>query len=218
MSRKKTPAPALTNWQRRALGDLRAQSKNQPTLIKVGKQRLDEGNLWVEFAITTTDLPTPTADGLTFKPVEEFVLCISPTDDQPPTVVMAHHRFIGTPHVLSGFQLCLYLDVSREWNPDVGINGSDGVLDRLWDWMSKATQNDFNPNTALYHAVGGVPHVTLGNQAIVVRDLPTPNGRTASAYLHRRTPNRLDLTTKPKPGTETTHAPVKRPRFDAAPV
>jgi hypothetical protein len=209
VTRKTPPQPALTNWQKTALGDLRAQAKNQPTLLKVGKQQRDnDGNLWVEFSITTTDLPTPTADGLTFKPVEEFVLLIAPSDDQPPTVIMAHHRFIGTPHVLSGFYLCLYLDVSREWNPDVGINGVDGVLHRLWDWMTKATRNDFHPDTALYHAVGGVPHVTLRNQAIVVRDLPSPNGRTATAYLHRRTPNRLDLTTQPIAGTETTHVPV----------
>ncbi|MEI5675743.1 MULTISPECIES: ThiF family adenylyltransferase [unclassified Nocardioides] len=213
MTRKKNTQPALTNWQRRALADLRAQAKNQPDLLTVGAQHPDpDGNLWVQFSLATGDLPAPKPDGFTFKPVEEFVLLIAPTDDQPPTVTMDHYRFMGTPHVLSGFYLCLYLDVSREWNPDVGINGKDGVLDRLWDWMTKATQNDFNPTTALYHAVGGVPHVTLRSQAIVVRRLPTPKARVATAYLHRRTPTRLDLTINnaadDSDTTETTHVPV----------
>lgn len=209
MTRKKDTQPALTNWQRRALRDLRAQAKNQPDLLKIGNRRRDaDGNLWVEFTMCTADLPEPKPGGLAFKPVEAFVLAIEPSDDHPPTVTMQHHRFMGTPHVLSGFFLCLYLDVSREWNPEVGINGKDGVLDRLWDWMTKATQNAFNPTNALYHAVGGVPHVTLRSQAIVVGHLPEPAGRVASAYLHRRTPTRLDLSVTKGSDGETTHVPI----------
>lgn len=209
MTKKKNPQPALTNWQRQALRDLRAQAKNQPDLLKIGNQHRDtEGNLWVQFTLSTADLPEPQPGGLVFKPVEEFVLAIEPSDDHPPTVTVQHHRFMGTPHVLSGFFLCLYLDVSREWNPDVGINGKDGVLHRLWDWMTKATQNDFNPTTALYHAVGGVPHVSLRSQAIVVRHLPEPAGRVATGYLHRRTPTRLDLTVDKGTDDETTHVPI----------
>lgn len=213
MTRKKNTQPALTNWQRRALRDLRAQANNQPDLLKIGSQQHDtEGNLWVQFTLSTADLPEPKPGGLVFMPVEEFILAVEPSDDHPPTVTMQHHRFMGTPHVLSGFFLCLYLDVSREWNPDVGINGKDGVLDRLWDWMTKATQNAFNPTTALYHAVGGVPHVTLRSQAIVVRHLPEPAGRVATAYLRRRTPTRLDLTTDKGSvegaDAEITHVPI----------
>ncbi len=162
----------------------------------------------VRFALHTADLPTPTADGLRFKAVEDFLLFIGPTDDQPPTVILEHGRFIGTPHVLSGFYLCLYLDESREWDPDVGVNDKNGVLNRLWDWIGKASQNDFNPDTALFHAVGGVPHVTPGSLSIVVRHLPEPRARVATARLSRRTGQRLDLDSEVQRDPEPTHVPI----------
>ncbi|WP_157677097.1 HesA/MoeB/ThiF family protein [Auraticoccus monumenti] len=145
---------------------------------------------------------------MTFKSVEQLVLLVEPTDDRPPTVLLGHSRFIGIPHVLSGFYLCLYLDESREWDPEAGIDGKNGVLNRLWDWMEKATQNTFNPDTALFHAVGGVPHITPGTPSIVVRQLPATHLRVVSAYLHRRTANRYDLQRSAAPGAETAYVPV----------
>ncbi|WP_299050171.1 ThiF family adenylyltransferase [uncultured Nocardioides sp.] len=209
MTRRQPPRPALSKWQRRALADLRAQAKHQPELLAVGAQnRDDDGNVLVRFTLHTDDLPAPSADGLHFKAVEEFVLLIGPTDDHPPTVLLEHGRFIGTPHVLSGFYLCLYLDESREWDPDAGVNGKNGVLNRLWDWMEKANQNDFNPDTALFHAVGGVPHLTPGTASIVVRHLPDPSARVVTAHLNRRTPKRLDLASQAQVDAEPTHVPV----------
>lgn len=162
----------------------------------------------MRFTLNTAELPSPTADGLHFKAVEQFVLFIGPTDDHPPTVLLEHGRFIGIPHVLSGFYLCLYLDESREWDPDVGINGENGVLDRLWDWMAKASENDFNSETALFHAVGGVPHLTPGSPTIVVRQLSKPRARVVTAYLNRRTAQRLDLEPEARTDAEPTHVPV----------
>lgn len=215
MTRRHSARPALTKWQRRALADLRAQAKHQPELLHIGAQtRDDDGNVSVRFTLNTADLPTPSPNGLSFKPVEVFDLLIAPTDDHPPTVLLDHGRFIGVPHVLSGFYLCLYLDESREWDPDVGMNGHNGVLNRLWDWMKKATQNDFNPDTALYHAVGGVPHLTPGTPTIVVRHLPDTCARVATAHLSQRTPRRYDLEAHPRHVTETSHIPVFFPDFD----
>ncbi|NEK60237.1 hypothetical protein GCU56_20475 [Geodermatophilus sabuli] len=209
MTRKRISPPALTKWQRRALTDLRAQAKNQPEVLTIGAQeRDDDGNVYVRFTLHTKDLPAPSADGLTFKTAEQFVLLVAPTDDHPPTVLLEHGRFIGIPHVLSGFYLCLYLDESREWDPEVGINGKNGVLSRLWDWMEKAAQNDFDPDSALFHAVGGVPHITPGTPSIIVRQLPETRARVAIAYLNCRTSQRLDLDRYPGPDSETVHTPV----------
>lgn len=213
MSRK-PPQAALTKWQRRVLADLRAQAKAQPDLLTVGAQtRAEGGNLLVLFALATTDLPPATTDGLSFHPTEQFTLFVAPTDERPPTVLLRHHRFMGIPHVLSGFQLCLYLDESREWDPKKPVAGKRGILQRLWEWMTKATQNDFNPDAALFHAVGGVPHITPGAPTIVIRDLCAPVRRAAAAHLRQRTPNRLDLasgTATPLPESDhaTTNVPV----------
>lgn len=91
--------------------------------------------------------------------------------------------------MLAGFQFCLYLDESREWDPEQGINGvPNGVLNRLWRWLIKAAVAQFDPNEALYHAVGGLPHLSSSGIAllpIVVRDLPPQRGRVASAWLTR---------------------------------
>lgn len=152
--------------------------------------------LHVPFTMNTSDI-TPTSHGLQLQREEEFVVAISANDEQPPTVYVNHFRFLGHPHVLSGYQFCLYLDPSREWDPEYGMNGRpNGVLNRLWRWLIKAAEGTFDPDAALYHAVGGLPHLSRASltvKPIVVRNLPTPQGRVANAWLRHRSDWCLEL-------------------------
>jgi hypothetical protein len=204
--RKATPR-GLTVWQRRALADLRAQARKQPTLLSVDKPALtDDGLCRVEITVNTTDI-TPVDGGLRLRDHEVFTIALWPEENLPPAVYVSHARFLGQPHVLSGHNLCLYLDPAREWDPGIGINGKDGVLDRLWRWLTDAAHRNFHPDTALYHAVGGVPHITSGTPVIVVRDLPEPKARVANAYSGQRSEFRLDVrVTRTEPAGE--HVPV----------
>jgi hypothetical protein len=120
---------------------------------------------------------------------EDFVLWIGETDFSPPLVEVQHDRFVGFPHVLHGRQLCIYLDVAREWNPRLGVSST---VDRLHDWLKDAAANRFDPDTSLFHAVGGVPYGSRRLPTVVVRD-DCPTVRAQSGYLVKRTDHRLDL-------------------------
>lgn len=204
----------LTKWQRRCLAQLKASASQLPATLRVlGSGTVDEesGTLHVPFALTTREIQT-VPGGLPLQDQETFILAIFATDERPPVVYVKHSRFLGHPHVLAGFLLCLYLDETREWDPEQGINGGpNGVLNRLWRWLNKAAQKEFNPNEALYHAVGGVPHLSrdgLPLPPIVVRDLPAQHGRVASAWLTRRSDWCLQLHTTRLDSEEVEHMPV----------
>lgn len=204
----------LTQWQRRCHAQLKASASHLPdTLRLLGTGTVDDetGTLHVPFTLTTSEIETVPA-GLPLQNEETFILAIGPTDERPPTVYVDHFRFLGHPHVLAGFQFCLYLDESREWDPEQGINGvPNGVLNRLWRWLTKAAQAQFDPNEALYHAVGGIPHLSrtgIPLPPIVVRDLPTQHGRVASAWLTSRSDWCLQLHATHPEIDEVEHMPV----------
>jgi hypothetical protein len=206
--------PRLAPWQSRCLAQLKASAAQLPdTLRLTGQPTLDEetGLLLVSFTLDTQEIPRRPR-GLPLQDVEPFVVAIGAHDDRPPTVFVEHHRFLGHPHVLSGYQLCLYLDETREWDPEQGMNGQpNGVLNRLWRWLHKGAMREFNANDALYHAVGGLPQLSRTGMPlppIVVRDLPPQQGRVGSAWLVARSDWCLDLRVT-KPHTEDAeHIPV----------
>jgi ThiF family/Prokaryotic E2 family A len=204
----------LTNWQRRCVAQLKASANHQPEtlrLLAAGTVDEENGTLHVPFALTTSEIETVPA-GLPLQDEEAFILAIGPSDERPPTVYVDHFRFLGHPHVLAGFQFCLYLDESREWDPEQGINGvPNGVLNRLWRWLIKAAKAQFNPNEALYHAVGGIPHLSrtgIPLPPIVVRDLPPQRGRVVSAWLTSRTDWCLQLNGTRPDTDHVEHMPV----------
>ncbi len=121
---------------------------------------------------------------------EEFTVGIRPLRFLPPQVDVEHARFIGYPHVMQGFRLCLYRDPAREWDPRGGMTG---FLDRLWTWLADAAAGRFNASTAMYHPVGGVLHLTPGTPTIVIRE-EVPSKPFQRAYLLPRTAHRLDMT------------------------
>jgi hypothetical protein len=136
-----------------------------------------------------------TGEGLALEATEEFTLTVGPHPFSPPRASVTHTRFAGHPHVLQGTRICLYLDPSREWRPELGM---EGLLDRLWNWLDDAAAGRFDAATALYHPVGGVLHAHEGTPTIVVRDLPQRGGLIERCWFHARTPDRLD--------TAATHA------------
>ena len=207
-------APALNKWQRRCLAQLKASASQLPDTLRIldsGTVDDESGTLHVSFALTTSEIETAPG-GLPLQDEERFILAIGRTDERPPAVYVDHFRFLGHPHVLAGFQFCLYLDESREWDPEQGINGiPNGVLNRLWRWLAKAAKAQFNPNEALYHAVGGLPHLSRTGvplPPIVIRDLPPWHGRVASAWLTRRADWCLRLNVTRPDSDEAEHMPV----------
>lgn len=169
--------------------------------------------LRVGFSIQTSSFPRR-AGGLPLRGVEELVMAIEPDGERPPHVLVEHFRFLGHPHVLSGYYLCLYLDPSREWDSEYGLTSHpNGALNRLWRWLERASANQFDADEALYHAVGGLPQIGRRPSPlppIVVRSLGRPDRRVASSWVASRTDWCLELHERPPAGGNAmaTHLPV----------
>jgi hypothetical protein len=196
--------PRLSPWQKAAREELRALNAEHPAdlTVRLPGKIVDE-TLLIEITLNTRDLPEPKPGGLRLNGTEDFVIAIPEHALRPPEVGVWHDRFLGFPHVLAGTRLCLYLDHAREWQP---TNGIRGLINRLWDWLDDAVNARFDPSTALYHAVGGVLHVTTGTPTIVVRHACDGSTRTTAGHLRRRTDRRYDHV--PGPATDTGDIPM----------
>jgi hypothetical protein len=184
------PTPQLSDWQQAAVRELRELAAALPDDLRLhGRPSLGyRGYVQAPIRLTLTDLKLQPG-GLPLGDHEDFVLWIGPLPFSPPLVEVEHNRFVGFPHVLHGRSLCIYLDPAREWNPRDGIGSA---LDRLYNWLADAAANRFDPDTSLFHAVGGVPYGSSGLPTVVVRD-PTGTVAGQSGYLTRRANHRLDL-------------------------
>jgi hypothetical protein len=185
--------PRLTDWQRTALRHLRAFAAQEGPVLSVTEHLdPDSGALHASLRLDLTTLQPVAPKGLPVRSIEEVVLVIEPHQWQYPMAYVTHTRFVGHPHVLNGYALCLYLDYSREYHPDRGVTG---IINRLWHWLEDATQARFDPDTALYHAVGGVPHLGKDGPTIVVRHPLDTTRCVQNAFLYQRTERRYDLLT-----------------------
>ncbi|MFI1358319.1 ThiF family adenylyltransferase [Streptomyces sp. NPDC020898] len=190
MTKRRPLRPAASPWQQDMLSGLKALAAQHPADLEVlgGPEPLPDGMILVRIRLHTADIPH-VQGGLALGETEEFGLRLPPAYPLPPQVITPHARFAGTPHVLEGSRLCIYLDVTREWNPEGGI---PAVLNRLWEWLTDAAANRFDATTALYHAVGGVLHRTDGTPTIVAREAAWR--RTwHTGWLTPRSDSRLDL-------------------------
>ncbi|GAA4009579.1 ThiF family adenylyltransferase [Streptomyces plumbiresistens] len=194
MTKHKPPAPALNPWQQHLLADLKALAAQQPADLRVrGSAQITPGGLaGVRISLHTAGIPHAEG-GLPLGEDEEFVLVLPSTQQLPPQVLTPHSRFAGTPHVLEGYRLCIYLDAAREWDPHAGMAA---VLNRLWQWLADAAANQFDAAAALYHAVGGVLHRTPDTPTIVARE-PEAHRTAHTGWLTSRSAHRLDLTGRP---------------------
>lgn len=182
--------PIFSSWQRQLLAELRELSKKQPGEIRVaGQPKLEAGGEAVVTVVLNTCGLLQEPEGLQLRNDEEFVIRMGHSAMSPPVVDVKHLRFIGFPHVLQGRRLCLFLDPSREWYPSLGMAGT---LNRLWGWLADAAGGRFDPETSMYHAVGGVLHQSVGTPTIVVREGDALESHRM-ARLIERYPHRLDL-------------------------
>ncbi|MFJ3212537.1 ThiF family adenylyltransferase [Streptomyces flaveolus] len=193
MSKRKPPAARPNPSQRRILDQLTTlATAHEPDLRITDRPRTDaDGLVTVLISVRTGGMPHAPG-GLQLKETEDFHLTLPATPIIPPQVRTPHFRFAGTPHVLQGNRLCLYLDPAREWDPAAGITP---VINRLWQWLTAAAAGTFDPATALYHPVGGVLHHTPGAPTVVVRE-PVSH-RLTTAWLTQRTTDRIDLASAP---------------------
>ncbi|MGV9578579.1 ThiF family adenylyltransferase [Streptomyces sp. NPDC003509] len=193
MSKRKPPAAHPSSSQRRLLDQLSTLAiAHAPDLRITARPRTDaDGLVTVPISIRTGGMPHAPG-GLQLNESEDFLLTLPATPMIPPQVRTPHIRFAGTPHVLQGNRLCLYLDPAREWDPAAGITP---VVNRLWQWLTDAAAGTFDPATALYHPVGGVLHHTPGTPTVVVRE-PVSH-RPTTAWLTQHTTDRLDLASAP---------------------
>lgn len=197
----------LSDWQRLVLADLAAIARAFPGDVeKVGGHQLGpQREMKFRLRLRTADIPR--ADGgLALGEYEDFSITVDPFDLAPPRAEVDHMRFLHHAHVLQGRRLCLYLDAAREWDP---ITGFGGFVDRLVAWLSDAATGRFDAQTALYHAVGGVLHVTDGAPTVVVRDSLRSRVRVQNGWWKRRTLHRFDvIMDRPERAADATHVPV----------
>ena len=142
------------------------------------------------------------ASGLPVQQRERIDIAIGPEFPWiPPQASVKHWRWCGFTHVLYGRHLCLYLDVSTEWDPSQPV---ENYINRLSEWFSDAIGGKFDPSAALFHPVGGVPHRTPGAPTIVVNiplRLDQEGIRFQRMQLRDRSPNCIDVVSwnrKPK--------------------
>lgn len=186
----------LSTWQRQVIDDLAAIAEAFPGDVEVvGRPKRDsDEKLRLRLRVHTANIPRA-GGGLRLREHEEFLVVVGPHDVVPPRVEVDHLRFLNRAHVLQGSRLCVYLDPSREWDPAKGFGG---FLDRLMQWLSDAAAGRFNPDTALYHAVGGVLHETAVDPTVVVRTSLSPDLTAQHGWLVERTPQRVDLLPGPR--------------------
>ena len=198
MTKRIATPTRLSNWQQQAIADLRAIAAENPDTIKVitTMPTVTDTHAFMTIRLPTKDLP-PGPGGLQLRDHEDFIIGIRQSRLIPPQVEVDHQRFAGHPHILQGHRLCIYLDPAREWDP---LGGMPGLLERLWAWLSDAAAGQFNAATAMYHAVGGVLHLTAGTPTIVIRE-PVSAKPFQHARLLSRSAHRLDMTfaTAPPP-------------------
>jgi hypothetical protein len=185
---------AVTAAQRQALAQLRKVAKGGRTPLQRvwSNPAVGVAGLALRLRLSTAGI-TVADGGLPVNPVTEDVTVVVPPAFpwRPPSVFVEHTRFVGYPHVLAGTELCIYLDQSQEWHPNVGV---PGFLNRLWQWFVDAAAGTFDARRALFHPVGGVSHQTEGTPTLVVRHPVSASGTGLwRCALRQRTTHRLDL-------------------------
>ncbi|WP_071622561.1 ThiF family adenylyltransferase [Nocardiopsis dassonvillei] len=199
--------PTLNPYQKAFLEELKQAAVDYPdTITRVIRRRHVTGYAIAEVELNTADMQQVDS-GMQVGERESVFVAIGEHDLLPPRVYVAHGRFAGYPHILTENELCIYLDPTREWDPAAG---AEGFLDRLYRWFEDAAANRFNPETALYHPVGGRAHWADDTRLIVCRDDLDIDKPLGFAWLVTKGPRRIDLCTS-DPGTgEREHILVVR--------
>lgn len=186
-AKQRTPGQTTARLQLLDLADRDAH------VLGVVDLHAGKGDFHARVRVDTTDMDgvasgLPVAD--TFEDIELWFGADYP--NQPPLVLVAHDRFLGHPHVLTGRVLCIYLDTDREWHPALG---AEGVVGRLIEWLRDGAADRFDRRAALYHPIGGLPpSPRIGGTLVVRHPSPAAPKRLISrAAIYSRAPHRGDL-------------------------
>lgn len=190
MTHRRSHGKPRDDWQSVFVAGLRDSAVTYPdTIRKVEPGRTVDD--WIISLLTlSTEAMRPGVGGLKVQPSEQVVIAVPPNPMMAPTVLVAHDRFDGYPHVLTNHELCIFLDPSREWNPEAG---AIGFLDRLFRWFEEAVAGAFDPETALFHPVGGRAHFGPGSPMVVCHQEIPFDKDLAFAYLAPVGATRRDL-------------------------
>lgn len=179
-----------TEFQEAFFDELYDSSRTHPeTIRRVKRAAMSEQALFVEISLATNAMPRGEG-GADVHELETVYVAITEVS-RPPVVFVKHGRFVGTPHVLTDGELCVYLDPAREWDPSGGVLA---FLDRLFRWFEQAVAGTFDPATALYHPVGGRAHFGQADDVVVCREEFNKDRSVSLAVLSRVNEVRLDLT------------------------
>jgi hypothetical protein len=181
-------------WQSRFITGLVDAGQAAPDTLTAVKKVPSDGPVKLTRLTFSTHAIQRRTGGLDLQASEDVIVATQPTPAWPPSVYVTHDRFVGFPHVLTDGELCIYLDPSREWNPE---QGAPGFLHRLFRWFEDAAANRFDPETALFHPVGGRAHTSIGSPTFVVRDELSFDKPRGFAYLVRKNDLRFDLRARP---------------------
>lgn len=192
-----TPRSATrgSDSQEEFFASVRRESRGSRGVIPRVKRGPKRGRyLTLELDLSTASMRRRSG-GMTAREVETVHLALPESPNLPPTVWVDHDRFIGVPHVLTSRELCVYLDPAREWDPR---GGARAFLDRLFRWFEQAVANEFNPDTALFHPVGGRAHFSDRAETVVCREEIDGPQQLTFATLTRVNDRRQDLHRSPR--------------------
>jgi len=99
--------------------------------------RAEEGQSCVRISISIPLDGVPAGPGIKLRQRETFTLLVCDKFPlKPPSAIVRHVRWAGTPHVQWGQVLCLYAAPSTEWIPSDGMRG---LVERLLLWLERAS-------------------------------------------------------------------------------
>lgn len=108
-----------------------------------------------------------------------------------PSVITAHTRFLGFPHVQWGRILCLYQSTDTQWSPSRGMLG---FIKQLGSWLEKAAINELDHPEGPLHPP--VAYSTAGASTICIHaNTPTSDRWPwfGAALIDERKPGLFDI-------------------------
>jgi predicted acylesterase/phospholipase RssA len=142
---------SLSLAQSEALQQLRAIERLDPggvEIIGVREPNDDTDSLLVQISLDCRGVEHRTS-GVRLRDRERFDVLIDPAYPfGPPSVLVRHLRWAGTPHVQFGVSVCLYASEAVEWQPSDGMLG---FVERLWQWLNSAAAGELDPDDAPMH-------------------------------------------------------------------
>ncbi len=210
------PSLQLTSGHRQALAELRRIVSADRALTIVSVRQGPEGYILVDVSVDCSNLRA-VKEGIPMRARERLTIGVpAQFPFEVPFVRTPRARWVGTPHVQWGHQLCLYLSPATEWNP---ADGMAGFIERLMLWLERAAAGELDAPGEPLHPPLAYPSRTAG---IVVAKENAPRAADGApwvgvALLNQVSSGRVDIVgwlrpTDPWP--ETAQAAHEAARID----